>query len=423
MRLPSRAFRRSREVASGLLFDFRASDVSLTARTGQILTSSRSASRTVRGSDGRIITLAQDQLPWSSLPDSDGQEWPVLQPGLGVGNAALHSEDFSNWSAIGTPTLVAAARRCGDVALSLVGDDASGTAEGYKRSVSFATSINGIKHGVSFFIAQGTSTSTVIRLRDTSASADRVLGAVTWSNGAPVVTMTTGTLAYVLPHYGGVYRILLLSGDVTAANSHELEIYPSTTAALSATPTGNVFVGGFQASLGQGDGWYSKTAGSAASPALDSVQCDNVLPLSDFSVYVRLLRAWDSAVPNAGQSSNLIQNHPGGAITKGAWVVYLTPVINRIQVACYDGASPGITDATPATGPDIEACVQFEGLAAGTLRARVDAGSGFGSYSTPVSVTEWESDVLRMVTYTWDVGLRVARIAPGLRTLDQMRAF
>lgn len=160
-------------------------------------------------------------------------------------NLVLQSENTGvTWAAIATPTRTAAALKCGNIALDLLSDADAGTADGYSQTVTFTG--NAVK-AVSCYIAQGTSTSSVIQLNDTTAVADRLMAAVTWVNGIPTVTMTTGTLLGVFPKANGVWRVEMLTTAVTAANVNSLRLYPATTAALAVANTGNAYFGGVMA--------------------------------------------------------------------------------------------------------------------------------------------------------------------------------
>lgn len=162
-------------------------------------------------------------------------------------NLVLQSENFgTTWAAVGatSPTRSAAAARCGRVVLDLLGDDSALAAEGYTQTVTFTG--NAVK-SISFVIKQGTSTSSVVRLRDNTGLADRLLLAITWSGGVPTVTMTTGTLEGTSSMANGCYRVRVQTTSVTAANTNTLEVYPATTAAFAIGNTGDIYVGGVMA--------------------------------------------------------------------------------------------------------------------------------------------------------------------------------
>lgn len=190
-----------------------------------------------------------------------------LHEGVARTNLCLRSEDFgTTWSGVGTPTRSAAAHTASGVTLDLIGDDDGAALEGYTQTVTFTG--DAIK-AVSLFVKASTSTSAVVRLRDTSASADRLLAAITWSGGLPVVTMTTGTSLGYQALAGSVFRILFYTTSVTAANTNSLQIYPATDAALATTATGNVYVGGVQAENALFPSSYIPTTSASVARAAD----------------------------------------------------------------------------------------------------------------------------------------------------------
>ena len=159
-------------------------------------------------------------------------------------NACLQSEDFgTTWAAVATPTRTPAADTGSGVTLDLIGDDNAGAAEGYSQVIAFTG--NAVK-AVSLFVKQGSSTSSVVHLPDSSVPATRLLCAITWSGGLPVVTMSTGTLEGYDTLAGGVFRIRLVTTAVTAANTNTLFVYPANTTAGDATRTGQIYAGGVQ---------------------------------------------------------------------------------------------------------------------------------------------------------------------------------
>lgn len=164
-------------------------------------------------------------------------------------NLCQRGEDFATvWADVGTPTLSAGTTTLGALSLSTLGDDSAAALEGKTQTVTFTG--NAVK-AIAVYVKQGTSTSSVIRLRDNTAGADRLLAAITWSGTVPVVTMTTGTDLTGTPQQqgatSGVYRLLFATTSVTAANANSLQLYPATTSALAVAGTGTIQIGGVQA--------------------------------------------------------------------------------------------------------------------------------------------------------------------------------
>ena len=422
---PTRAFRRTKERASGLLLALGVDDLSSSLVTGQTLSLARASGRTVFDSTGRLCTLAHSQLGWSSVYNTTGAVWePVLMSDRAATNLCLQSENFgTTWVAIGTPTRTAAAASCGDLALDLIGDDAAGTLEGYSQVITFTT--NATK-AVSLFIKQGTSTSSVIRVRDTTASANRLLATVTWASGVPSVAMTTGTNLGAVPCANGVYRLLFQTSSVTVANTNQIEVYPATTSALAVANTGTLYVGGVQAQNWAWPQAYIKTTTTTATTVSDQFTTTFAAAPQDFTAYVRF-----PATPFLAGLSGI----GGGLFSLGS----IPSGASFYAVITASGLGANITDGTTSVGATgtltasqwYDAAMQFNNVTT-AARVRVDVGAGFGAYSSASGpITTWGSSTLRIgnvedsggPNYNLDGGIRKLIIAPGARTLAEMRGL
>lgn len=162
-------------------------------------------------------------------------------------NRALQSQNFgATWVAVGTPTRSAASTVLGALQLDTIGDDDGAGLEGYTQPITF---VGDAVKAIELIVKKGTSTSSVVRVRDTTAGADRLLAAITWSGTVPVVTMTTGTdLTGTLAQHGssGAYLLKFQSTAVTAASANQMELYPATTSALGTGGTGTIEWGAVQ---------------------------------------------------------------------------------------------------------------------------------------------------------------------------------
>jgi hypothetical protein len=237
--------------ASGLFFDRVAQGEATFARGGTVATA------TAVDSTGQIYVAGSQQPRFHHRYNASIGAWNLV--GVRVEgsrkNLVLRPENFgASWSAVGSPTRVSAAAVCGVVGLDLIGDDDATALEGYTQTITFTG--NAIK-AVSCLVRQGSSASSVIRLRDTTASADRLLATITWSGTTPVVTMTTGTNLLALASLpaerladssgNAVWRLYFATTAVTAANTNSLQVYPATNAALSVASSGTLYAGGVQA--------------------------------------------------------------------------------------------------------------------------------------------------------------------------------
>ena len=166
-------------------------------------------------------------------------------------NRCLQSSSMgtSPWTNIGTPTLTPTAKPCGDVMLELLGDDDGAVLEGKTQNIVFGDTSGTLgtnNKSFSVFFSEGTSASTVFRIFDSTAAAVRELATLTWSAGVPSIAMTTGTLDEIETLTNGCSRARIRVPGIVPANTNQLQVYPATNAALDATLTGNVYVGGFQ---------------------------------------------------------------------------------------------------------------------------------------------------------------------------------
>lgn len=172
----------------------------------------------------------------------------TIRARLFSGGPTLNTQlDFgTGWSSVGTPTRSAAAfTDTNGIPYDLIGDDSAAALEGYTRVLTSMGTTGAVK-ALSIRVKQGTSTSTAIRVRDTTAGADRLLAVVTWSGGLPSVAMTTGTFTSYAS-IGGGFRLSFLTTAMTTANNNQVEVYPATGAALAVGPTGDIYCGDLEA--------------------------------------------------------------------------------------------------------------------------------------------------------------------------------
>lgn len=276
---------------------------------GVLGTFARAGKKTAVDCNGRVYTVPYGVPAHYHLYSAALSTWVPVGPLLERAgtNLVTSSEDHTGtgWSAIGTPTRVANARRCGAVTLELIGDDAAGTLEGYSQTVAFTG--DGTK-GYTVFISQGSSASSVLRVRDTDASADRLLCVITWSAGAPVLTFTAGaailTVGERLQDADGnrVYRLWLAPTGVVAANTNVLQVYPATDSALAVTGTGTLYIGGHMAendaTAALRPSSYIPTTTLAASRVIDSLTFPWLRTPVDMTAYLDVVGFGSFSAPN-----------------------------------------------------------------------------------------------------------------------------
>lgn len=230
------------DVQSSLPFCWLAED-GLDARSGQTGTFVRGSVGASRiDSVGNVWGSAHTQPRYEAVLDAVtgfSRRGLLLDPPLT--NLILYSDDLSNWTANGSPPTATIWRDFGIMSMWSLQDNASGTLQSWSRSVTLTG--DGVKDGV-LHVAQDTSVSSVLRLRDTTASADRLVLQVEWSGGIPVVTAHTGTFVGQRLLTNGAWEIRFLTTAATAANAHTVFIYPATDETFTATPTGKVYFGG-----------------------------------------------------------------------------------------------------------------------------------------------------------------------------------
>lgn len=423
---PSRGFRRTRERASGLLFALGVDDLNPDLPSGQTLSLTRATGRTVLDATGRVASLAHSQMPWSMAYNSTESVWePVLDVGNTTTNLCLQSENFgTTWAAVGTPTRTAAAATCGDLSLDLIGDDASGTLEGYTQTVGFSG--NAVK-AVSLFLKAGTSTSTVVRVRDTTASANRLLATIAWASGVPTVTMTTGTCYNTVACANGAYRLLFQTTTATAANTNKLEVYPATTSALATTNTGTVYAGGAQCENAFWCHAYAKTTTATVTVNQDQPTTGVNWAPQDFTLYARLQRPlWADL---SGTIDNAYIAGCYGGAGAGFFVNYIGSA-RTVQAQLIDDTDTGVTASASIPATDFfDFAAKFSNVGTAGV-VRIDVGSGYGTASATggACASTWSASTMQIghfnsVSYALDAGLRRLLIASGARTLAEMRGL
>ena len=221
---------------------------------------------------GGVAKLAAVDVPRVSY---SGTEWADAAWLLERGgtNLCLQSEDFGvTWAVVGTPTRTPANFAANGVTLDLIGDDDGAALEGYTQKVTFVGT-DAVPKTIAVRMKAGTSGSVVIRVRDTSAAADRLLAVIAWAGGVPTVAMTTGIdldAASPEPFPDGEYRFRFQTTAVTKANVNSVQVYPATDAALLTSSTGNVNVGGVQVEDALYPGSYMKVTTVAVARAVEA---------------------------------------------------------------------------------------------------------------------------------------------------------
>lgn len=402
-------------------------DGSLTALTGQAPTYGRASDGTEIDGLGRLVTFPHS-IPrvGAVLNSATGRYEPVVRLEDGQTNLVLQSENFgTTWAAIGTPTRVAAAKTLGDLVMDLIGDDNGAGLEGYSQVVSFTG--NAVK-ACQVVLAPGTSTSVVLRLRDTTAAANRLLVAITWAAGVPTVTMTTGSaIGSPVALADGAYRFEFQTTSVTATNVNQIEVYPATTAALATANTGTVYAGGVMAVNAVIPGEYIKTTTATVARSADALSYPALWPLqANQTWYVRLARPRWADLAGTLTDAYVVSRGATGA----RLALRFLAASRTLQAEVYDGTTQQqATVAVPAgTGGFLEVAVQFADLLTAP-RCRLDVGAGFGSYSSTVTAFASLTATTVVGDAAWSAGnklfggLSAFVDVAGLRTLAELQAI
>jgi hypothetical protein len=259
----------------------------------------------------------------------------VRTRGWSVATPALDNRNVAAWSSVGTPVRTAAASVGNGCPLDLLSDDSGAALEGYTKAVTFTG--NDVKI-LSCLVSKGSSTSSVIRLRDTSAPANRLLAVVTWSGTVPSIVMTTGTnlSSTLVDSVTNTYRLVFATTSVTAANVNQYEVYPATDAALATANTGTVYLGDFQAWDIDGDPVLYDSGYTSIGPAAQTVEDYSQLNVP-YVAYPgnATARYWRIDIDDIGNTAGVVDL--GRLIIAGAY----TPTVNMSY-----GAALGLEDDT-----------------------------------------------------------------------------
>lgn len=431
--LPGLTLQRVRERRSRALFHWRAADASLVPLTGQTPTFARASVGSAVLDVGNRVVAPPHSLPAWTMVDTDGDGVRdtlglLLDPGRT--NLCLQSENLgTTWVDIGTPTRSAGYVNLGALALDILGDDSAAALEGKRQVIAFTG--NAVK-AISVFYRASTVGTSVVRVRDTTAGADRLLAAITPDgSGVPTTAMSTGSLLAAEfvgldPDFGSrVYRLDFQTTSITAANTNQIELYPATSAALAVANTGSTVLAGVQAEDAPYPSGYLKTTTATVTRARDALSYQAGWAVQDETWYVRCAR------PVHADASGTLGVFPA-LLSRGAGTarleLYFSSSARQIGMNAVDaaGGSSAAVQNIPA-GRVLEVCAQISLVKAG-VKVRLDVGGGFGAYSTPAAgVAAWSSADLVLGDLASSLGnclgapLFAVKIAAGALTLDQMR--
>lgn len=287
-------------------------------------TFSRAGTATYTTKAGLLATAASGELrPYYLYPET--HLMGVLLEAAGT-NLALQSEDFTNASWAKTNVTVTG-NTTTDPKGTATADTLSATvADGYvAQTITFTGNAD---KAVSVWLKAGTAARTDILLRDTTASATRLLALVAWSAGVPTVTMTTGTMVLLEAFAGGLYRLHMTAPGVVAANTNSLRIAP---AGIGTSATGTVIAWGAQAEDVSKPTSYMATTTTAATRVADTMTGTGLafsnVPENDYPQWsagtytLGTRRLFNRKVYEVIVASTTDQPDTGAALTVPSWLL------------------------------------------------------------------------------------------------------
>ena len=205
------------------------------------VTFTRASSGTYVGADGLVKTATTNEARFDHNP-ATGESLGLLVEEART-NLILQSEDFlTTWGTNSSPTRTANTNVApdGNITADTIGSTVTGS---YVSQTATFTSDSDKAYFC--FLKAGTSISTILNLRDTTAGLNRGFATVSWAGSVPSVSVSGGSLLGVKSFPNGWYQIIILASGVIAANTNQFRIQPDASAG-----TGNVIIWGFQAENG-----------------------------------------------------------------------------------------------------------------------------------------------------------------------------
>jgi len=440
---------RAGDAASRLAFGFDAAGVRPQSVAGDAGTFARASFGTTVDSTGAIRTVAPNQPRWIALDlDGDG-----VRESLGLllerasRNLMLDPERLDLW-ALANCTVTPNWLSVGEVSLCrlLVPTSANGQAQQdilrADDTVNPPFTTNAVK-GVSFVIAPSQLTfsfvPTRVSVQDIVSMSVVLDAAYTFdAAGVPQVAVTAGTYLGMAPLAGGAWRIYCQTSTVNALHRHQVFVQPNS--GLSAVV--DCVIGAFQVEDGPYPTSYiPNPVGVTAARSGETLSFPLAFAPQDVTLFVEMARPlWLGAGGAAGggrlhRPLDLGQYTGGG--TAGS-AVLSDLATGTLGASRFDGAqSTSGVAPTPAAarGALRERLVwtgQFGGWATRALPPSVLCQSDAGVQASPAleatgtaPAATWDqfAVTLSRAGVEPDAVLLAAKVAPGLRTLDEMRGL
>lgn len=327
----------------------------------------------------------------SGLTDAFGYDY--MGPLLEGARAQLVADpdDFSAWSAIGTPGVTGSqADPFGGTDAWLIEDNDAAAFEHLASTGDIAFTDG--ERCAAIFVKQGTASVSWIRIRGGATDRHRVI--VTWTNGVPVLSTSAGagTLFPVESWGSGWYRIAFSATGVLAADTNVLEFGPGTFA-VSGTGTGYFF---------GANAWDAPFPSSYQGPSDGTPAADVLSVPLNFGPHDLTFLARVARPAHADTASVTAFCH----IAALGWLDNATPSLflnfendeRHIQLLLNTPTTDAEVEsiAIPA-GAELAICVQIRNAATSGGLIRMDAGSGFSAEEGPATpFSAWGAQVLRI---------------------------
>jgi hypothetical protein len=376
----------------------------------------RTSTKRVADRNGLLYALPQGLPPLTWI---GGESAILLEPART--NLCIRSEEFETWTNTDTCNVSSNAIAAPDGATTADLLTATLTTSRRERGATFTGNAD---KAFAIYLKAGTSTRTLLRLRDTTAAADRLFARVTWVAGVPSVSVSTGTGYTVESLASGWYRFLFTATGVVAANSNVCQVWPD-----DLLGTGTVYAWGAQAEDAVVPSSYIKTEGTTVTRNADSLYFPFTAPPQAMTVYVRGVERGTRLEPGAyiwqvSQSNNNPRVHLNRTVGTARM---------QFQTVSSAAAFSTVSAPTPAADPNVGDLVEFRSILSsnGNLNLGVSLNAGAESLGAPVTGTALESAWSGQRLWIGSSGagsnglfaFTHVAVAAGERSLDTMRAL
>lgn len=329
------------------------------------------------------------------------------------GNLCTFSQTLTSWGIANTGTTVDNALTLGVAALSLL-TDSDGAASYYRQSASLQFATGGVARALSFKVKKGSSTESLIRLRDDVAGSDRLYLTLTWNGTVPVCNFASGSLDATEPLRDGAYRLYVRTNAmVAAATNHTVRVHPCATAAN----TGTLYFGSVQVEDAGSSSSYIPTGAAAITRTADTF----ALTYRGLPGAMSVLIDYDDFGTSLGGSTTGLWSI-GDSVAESLYA-YSSVIFHRnaVDVVSIPGGAPAYGNRIQLLGvlADTGIVTGSQAINGGPLN--VGAPSAATALSAAFSSTNLRIGARSSGTPGF-INLRAFRIAAGNRAFDFMTA-